>query len=40
MKNEVIVNCLLSATLDGLEAKVVNVEGSLTKGLPNFSVLD
>ena len=39
MKNEVIVNHILCATLDGLDAKVVNVEGSLTKGLPNFSVV-
>ena len=39
MKNDVIVNHILSATIDGLEAKVVNVEGSLTKGLPNFSVV-
>ncbi len=39
MESSVIVNYLLSATLDGFEAKVVNVEGSLTKGLPNFSVV-
>jgi len=39
MKNEVIVNHILCATLDGVDAKVVNVEGSLTKGLPNFSVV-
>jgi magnesium chelatase family protein len=39
MENKVIVNKILSATLDGLDAKVVSVEGSLTKGLPNFSVV-
>jgi magnesium chelatase family protein len=39
MEKEVIVNHILSATLDGLDAKIVNVEGSLTKGLPNFSVV-
>ena len=39
MEKEVIVNHLLSATLDGLEAKVIDVEGSLTKGLPSFSVV-
>ncbi len=39
MKSEVIVNHIKCATLDGLEAKVVDVEGSLTKGLPNFSVV-
>ena len=39
MKSDVIVNHILSATLDGLDAKVVDVEGSLTKGLPGFSVV-
>ncbi len=37
--NNIIVNRFKSATLDGLDAKVVEVEGSLTKGLPNFSVV-
>jgi len=39
IKSEVIVNHLLCATLDGIDAKVVEVEGSLTRGLPNFSVV-
>jgi magnesium chelatase family protein len=39
MNNEIIVNHILSATLDGLDAKVVEVEGSLTKGLPSFNVV-
>ena len=37
MKN--IVNTLLSATLDGVNAKVVEVEATLTKGLPSFSIV-
>ncbi|HHH20507.1 MAG TPA: ATP-binding protein [Nitratifractor sp.] len=38
-KKSVIVNRLKSATLDGVTAKVVEVEGSLTKGLPGFNVV-
>jgi len=38
-EQKVIVNTILSATLEGLEAKVIEVEGSLTKGLPNFTVV-
>jgi magnesium chelatase family protein len=34
-----IVNTLLSATLDGVDAKVVEVEATLTKGLPSFSIV-
>ncbi len=37
--NNVIVNHILSATLDGVDAKVVEVEGSLTTGLPSFNVV-
>ena len=35
----VIVNSLLCATLEGVTAKIVEVEGSLTKGLPAFNVV-
>ena len=38
-KNNVIVNSLMCASLEGVEANIVEVEGSLTKGLPNFSVV-
>jgi len=34
-----IVNSLLSATLDGINAKVVETEATLTKGLPSFSIV-
>jgi magnesium chelatase family protein len=34
-----IVNRLLCATLDGLSAKVIDVEATFTKGLPSFSVV-
>lgn len=37
--SSVIVNTLPCATLEGVGAKVVAVEGSLTKGLPNFNVV-
>ncbi len=37
--DSVIVNRLYSATLDGVTAKIVEVEGSLTKGLPAFNVV-
>jgi magnesium chelatase family protein len=34
-----IVNSLTSATLEGAKAKVIEVEATLTKGLPGFSVV-
>jgi len=34
-----IVNRVLCATLDGLNAKVIEVEATFTKGLPGFSVV-
>jgi len=36
---EHIVNSLSSATLDGIDAKAVEVEVTLTKGLPSFSIV-
>ena len=33
------VNKLLSASLEGTKAKVIEVEGSLTKGLPGFNIV-
>ena len=33
------VNMVLSASLDGLSSQVVEVEASLTKGLPSFSIV-
>ena len=38
-QEKVIVNSLKCATLDGVTAKVVAVEGSLTRGLPGFNVV-
>jgi len=38
-KNEIIVNRLFSASLDGLSAKTIEVEATFTKGLPGFSVV-
>jgi len=38
-KSSVIVNTLMCASIEGTEANIVEVEGSLTKGLPNFSVV-
>jgi len=38
-KSIVIVNTLMCASIEGTEANIVEVEGSLTKGLPNFSVV-
>ncbi len=38
-RDKIIVNSLLCASIEGTEAKLVEVEGSLTKGLPNFSVV-
>ena len=37
--DNVIVNSLKCATLDGVTAKIVEVEGSLTRGLPAFNVV-
>ncbi len=34
-----IVNSILSATLDGINAKIVETEATLTKGLPSFSIV-
>ncbi len=36
---ENIVNSLFSATLDGINAKTIEVEATLTKGLPSFSIV-
>ncbi|HIP60992.1 MAG TPA: ATP-binding protein [Sulfurovum sp.] len=38
-KKEIIVNSLTSATLEGVNAKVIEVEATFTKGLPGFSVV-
>ncbi|SFZ97344.1 MG(2+) CHELATASE FAMILY PROTEIN / ComM-related protein [hydrothermal vent metagenome] len=38
-KKKIIVNCLASATLEGVNAKVIEVEATFTKGLPGFSVV-
>ncbi|NKQ40170.1 MAG: YifB family Mg chelatase-like AAA ATPase [Sulfurovum sp.] len=38
-KKETIVNRLTSATLEGTQAKVIEVEATFTKGLPGFSVV-
>ena len=34
-----IVNRLVCATLEGMQAKVIEVEATFTKGLPGFSVV-
>ncbi len=39
IKKEAIVNHLTCATLEGLSAKVIEVEATFTKGLPGFSVV-
>jgi len=39
VKKKVIVNYLTCATLDGLNAKTIEVEATFTKGLPGFSVV-
>jgi len=39
MENNVIVNSIKCASIEGIEAKVVEVEGSLTKGLPSFNIV-
>jgi magnesium chelatase family protein len=38
-KEETIVNRITSATLEGVNAKVIEVEATFTKGLPGFSVV-
>ena len=38
-KKETIVNRLACATLEGVNAKVIEVEATFTKGLPGFSVV-
>ena len=38
-KKESIVNRVLCATLDGLKARVIEVEATFTKGLPGFAVV-
>ena len=38
-KQEIIVNTLTSATLEGVNAKVIEVEATFTKGLPGFAVV-
>ncbi|MEA3417818.1 MAG: YifB family Mg chelatase-like AAA ATPase [Campylobacterota bacterium] len=38
-KKEAIVNRLSCATLEGVQAKVIEVEATFTKGLPGFSVV-
>jgi len=38
-KEEAIVNRLLCATLEGVNARVVDVEATFTKGLPGFTVV-
>jgi len=39
MDNSVIVNSIKCASIEGIEAKVIDVEGSLTKGLPSFNIV-
>jgi magnesium chelatase family protein len=38
-KKEVIVNTLTCATLEGVNAQVIEVEATFTKGLPGFAVV-
>ena len=38
-KKEIIVNRLTCATLEGVNAKVIEVEATFTKGLPGFAVV-
>ena len=38
-KKEIIVNRLTCATLEGVNAKVIEVEATFTKGLPGFTVV-
>jgi len=39
VKKEAIVNRLTCATLEGVNARVIEVEATFTKGLPGFSVV-
>jgi magnesium chelatase family protein len=39
MENQVVVNSIKCASIEGIEAKEVEVEGSLTKGLPSFNIV-
>ena len=38
-KKETIVNRLASATLEGTQAKVIDIEATFTKGLPGFAIV-
>ncbi len=38
-KKEMIVNRLTSATLEGTQAKVIDIEATFTKGLPGFTIV-
>jgi len=38
-RQEMIVNRLTSATLEGAQAKVIEIEATFTKGLPGFSIV-
>ena len=38
-KSESIVNRLTCATLEGVDAKVIDVEATFTKGLPGFAIV-
>lgn len=38
-KKDVIVNRLTCATIEGVNAQVIEVEATFTKGLPGFSVV-
>ncbi len=38
-KEKAIVNALACATLDGVNARVIEVEATFTKGLPGFSIV-
>lgn len=38
-KKQAIVNRLTCATLEGVNARVIEVEATFTKGLPGFSVV-
>ena len=39
LENETIVNRLTCATLEGVNARVVEVEATFTKGLPGFTIV-
>ncbi len=39
VKQEMTVNRLTCATLEGVNAKVIEVEATFTKGLPGFTVV-